>query len=199
MKIIASQADIKLKPESNVLFMLYPWSTQLYKRKGSWWRLRDFLLQYRSNPRSIEYMLNLAKEFSDDYFKQTNCVDLLFSEKFKENIPQKPASIYKHIFHSIDEIKGKKYDAIILLFTDAIGLGWENIESNLPAGQQAPIFIINGRRRIFKFDTQSRRALQLRRFVARAWWLESLFGLFIIFCSVFFWLHDLVFGYTEAS
>ena len=148
---------------------------------------------------SIEYMLNLAKEFSDDYFKQTNCVDLLFSEKFKENIPQKPASIYKHIFHSIDEIKGKKYDAIILLFTDAIGLGWENIESNLPAGQQAPIFIINGRRRIFKFDTQSRRALQLRRFVARAWWLESLFGLFIIFCSVFFWLHDLVFGYTEAS
>lgn len=199
MKIITPQEDINLKPKSRILFMLFPWFAKGYKGKGLWWSLREYLLHYRSNPRSVDYMLDLAHQFSNNYLKKTMFVDLLFSPEFKDSVNKEQAPYFNEIFTTFDEIKNKQYDAIVLLFSDAIGFGWEEMESKLSSLQSDSIFVINGRRRIFKLDKESRRALRLRRSIARAWWLESIFGVFIIAASAVFWLHDLLFGYPEAS
>lgn len=57
-------------------------------------------------------------------------------------------------------------DNIILLFPDAIGMDFGDIERNVaarwPSGR---VFVLNGRRRFFKLDAPMRRKLALRRFL----------------------------------
>jgi hypothetical protein len=54
---------------------------------------------------------------------------------------------------------------IVLLYPDAIGLGYGAIERRLPAG--VPVRILTGRRREFELDARTRRALRLRRVLER--------------------------------
>jgi hypothetical protein len=56
-------------------------------------------------------------------------------------------------------------DEIVLLYPDAIGLGFGALERRLPPG--VPVRILNGRRREFALDPRTRRALRLRRALER--------------------------------
>ncbi len=60
---------------------------------------------------------------------------------------------------------------IVLLYPDAIGLGFGSIERRLPAG--VPVRVLNGRRRDFTLDRRTRRALALRRALERSMIVES--------------------------
>lgn len=60
---------------------------------------------------------------------------------------------------------------IVLLFPDAIGLGYGAIERRLPAG--VPVRVLNGRRREFALDTRARRALRVRRLLERTMAVEA--------------------------
>jgi hypothetical protein len=66
-----------------------------------------------------------------------------------------------------DDVSGA--ERIVLLYPDAIGLGWGPVERALlrkaPAG--AELRVLNGRRRDFVLDRRFRRRLELRR------WLET--------------------------
>jgi hypothetical protein len=54
-------------------------------------------------------------------------------------------------------------DSVLLIYPDALGLGWAPLESRLPRGQ---VYAVNGRRRIFPFNANARRKLRWRRVLA---------------------------------
>lgn len=55
---------------------------------------------------------------------------------------------------------------IVLLYPDAIGLGFGRLERRLPRG--VPVQVLTGRRRAFTLDARTRRRLRRRRFLERA-------------------------------
>jgi len=61
---------------------------------------------------------------------------------------------------------------IILLYPDAIGLGFRRLERSLPRG--VPVRVLNGRGREFVLDRRGRRALTLRRALERTLIVEGL-------------------------
>jgi len=54
-------------------------------------------------------------------------------------------------------------DSVLLIYPDALGLGWATLESRLPRGQ---VYVLNGRRRIFPFNASTRGKLRWRRLLA---------------------------------
>jgi hypothetical protein len=61
-------------------------------------------------------------------------------------------------------------DRIVLLYSDAIGLGWGPVERGLirQAGLGTEVRVLNGRRRDFVLDGRARRRLELRRMLETA-------------------------------
>lgn len=56
------------------------------------------------------------------------------------------------------------YAAVVLVWPDALGLGWERLERKLAPARN--LFVLNGRRRLFELAPALRRKLALRRFCA---------------------------------
>lgn len=54
-------------------------------------------------------------------------------------------------------------DSVLLIYPDALGLGWAPLESCRPSG---PVYAVNGRRRIFPLNARTRRKLRWRRLLA---------------------------------
>jgi len=54
-------------------------------------------------------------------------------------------------------------DSVLLIYPDALGLGWAPLESRLPSG---PVYAVNGRRHIFPLNARTRRKLRWRRLLA---------------------------------
>ncbi len=68
-------------------------------------------------------------------------------------------------------------EMILVVYPDALGLGWSPLERRLPADRT---YILNGRRRIFALDKRTRRALRWRRLLACTRIPEIAAGLAII-------------------
>jgi hypothetical protein len=69
------------------------------------------------------------------------------------------------------DVPARDADEIVLLYPDAIGLGFGAIERRLPSG--VPVRVVNGRRRDFALDRRTRRALALRRALERTMAFEA--------------------------
>ena len=54
-------------------------------------------------------------------------------------------------------------DSVLLIYPDALGLGWTALESRLLKGQT---YVLNGRRRILPLNARTRRKLRWRRLLA---------------------------------
>lgn len=54
-------------------------------------------------------------------------------------------------------------DNIVIIYPDALGHGWACLESRLP---KEKVYILNGRRRIFPFNADTKRKLRFRRVLA---------------------------------
>jgi hypothetical protein len=84
---------------------------------------------------------------------------------------------------------------IVLLFPDAIGLGYSTIERDL--ARYAPlgsVEVLNGRKRHFTFDGRSRWALHYRRFLEWTMLIECCVGVSILVATPFLLLVDFVRG-----
>ncbi len=174
IKIISPHANIPVPAIRRALFVLQPWARKM--AGGSSWRdFRNYLLHYRGNPRSVEYMLDVASEFRVKYAANAS-VELLAEPTLLEMIPERHRSWIKKIWTElrVESLNRNAYDTIIYLYSDAIGLGWGEIERKLLRLKAAQYLVINGRRRIFVWNRDSRRALALRRFIAKTWVLEML-------------------------
>lgn len=69
------------------------------------------------------------------------------------------------------------YDTVVLVWPDALGLGCELLESALLADPARRVLVVNGRRRVYALTRSARRALRLRRFLARTRAVELAFAL----------------------
>ena len=86
-------------------------------------------------------------------------------------------------------------DKIVLLYPDAIGIGFAGIERQIRAlAPRAAIHVLNGRRRSFELDAKTRRALALRRFLGRSMVVELCFGAALVLVTPFLLAADLVAG-----
>ena len=191
IKTLAPHANIPTPDMERILFLMRPWTTNI---RGSmyWLQRRNFLLYFRSNPRSTEYMLEQANEFHMKYAKEA-CCDFFLDPRIEEEGPYQHRSwISKELTElSSDELAKSNYDTIVFLYSDAIGLGWEGVERKMHRLKTAQYIVINGRRRIFVWDATSRRALAFRRLVSRAWWLE-------LFLSPVLWIVAMILAQYDA-
>jgi hypothetical protein len=66
---------------------------------------------------------------------------------------------------------------VVLLYPDAIGIGFGDIERRLQSvAPRATLHVLNGRRRGFLLDAATHRALRLRRFLECSMLVEIVFG-----------------------
>ncbi len=199
ISVIASPSD--LPPFRQVLCLLQP--TQVHPRlellvagrtigeldypalgtirQGLLWKPR---VQYlRANPRDAAYMLHLALAFA-----RANAADVQVDAFVDPRlaVPDPLRQQFRQVwFGRLDllepgvssELRERKYDALVLLYCDAIGLGWGQTERLLARLDVRQIIALNGRRRAFVWDADSRRELRWRRFVENTWLVELVLAL----------------------
>lgn len=86
---------------------------------------------------------------------------------------------------------------IVLLYPDAIGLGWGRIERQLATvAPHAVLQALNGRRQRMLLDPATRRALRLRRFLERTFVIELVAGLAMLIATPCLLAIDLLRGRT---
>lgn len=87
-------------------------------------------------------------------------------------------------------------DRVVLLYADAIGLGWGGVERSIRrrAPQGAELRVLNGRRRDFALDAGMRRGLQLRRIMERTLAGEAFFTLAFLALTPFLTATDRIRG-----
>lgn len=108
----------------------------------------------------------------------------------------RPLSYMKELIHSriekidssdmtemsiISQVDVSKFKQIILLWPDANGMGWFNIERQAFKRKHSntPIYVLNGRRRLFELSRRQWRVFRLKRFLEKTFLLE--FGVLLLF------------------
>lgn len=89
-------------------------------------------------------------------------------------------------------------DTIVLLYPDAIGLGFASIERSVMAHKRdwSGVEVLNGRRRKFRLNGATRAGLRLRRLLEWSMLPELLFLPVFIAATPLLWAIDLVRGRT---
>jgi hypothetical protein len=86
-------------------------------------------------------------------------------------------------------------DTIVLLYPDAIGIGFAGIERQVRVlAPRARIEVLNGRRRSFALDGRTRFALALRRFLERSMLTEIFLGAALLLATPFLLAADFLAG-----
>lgn len=129
----------------------YPWGEDMgvsRTKRRSPKRAYVSAIAYRANPRSPEYMRDLLAEL------EPNAKLVATSDPGWES-----------------ELAGAH--RVIALYPDATGLGWSPLENRLERLSTPPAEAINGRRRQFPLDRQTRSELRLRRALERSMLVEA--------------------------
>ena len=147
--------------------------------------LRQFIANNRdhaANPRSFSYQLGVTKEILSfgGFSESTFIIDARFSDPTitRQFEQLGPVSVRDMASIAPDDVAG--YSAIILVYPDALGLGWSSLERKLLARRRGVLFFANGRRRLMPLDSSSHRQLRWRRLLANSRVAELFFGLLII-------------------
>ena len=132
-----------------------PWSTEAFLRPRRFLPLAQYryAVWYKSNPRSADYMQALLRERHPD----ATWVDARSGTEW-----QAPVA---------------RADRIVLLYPDAIGLGFGGLEREVAFRRRtwATIEALNGRRRQFRLNGATRLGLRLRRAIEWSMLGEFLF------------------------
>lgn len=132
-----------------------------------------------ANPRNLEYLLELVRSF-DGENARTEASDVVIDTRLGSMDSVPPDKIHGRMeFASVTDweslhqgllqrLAQGQYDTAVLVFSDALGLGSELIESMVLAAPVKHAFVINGRKRVFSLDAQMRRTLTWHRFLARS-------------------------------
>lgn len=191
MKIIAPHANASVAPIKNALFVLRPWT--LTASNSGWKAYRDMIVHYRANPRGTAYMLERAREFISAYAESAS-TDLFVHRDVAHEVTAKEHPWIVNILDDtkLSSVSGSQYDTVVFLYADAIGIGWGDFEREMLRFAPAQFIVINGRRRIFFWDPESRKMLRWRRFMALAWWLEWFLAPWLLITSTFYAFSDML-------
>ncbi len=143
--------------------------------------LRQFIASNRdhfANVRTVGYQVGLLK----DALRQGSPVDVTI--RVDEVLAQDAACEQLASFGQV-EVRtagdlldaNETADSMLLIYPDALGLGWASLESRLPSGR---VYVVNGRRRIFSLDASTSRKLRWRRLLASTRVTELLATLAIV-------------------
>jgi len=136
--------------------------------------LYRYAVWYKANPRSEEYMRALLAEHMPgaDWVSTTQDAD------WAERVAAA--------------------DQVLLLYPDAIGLGFTPVERTILARKRpwAGVTVLNGRRRKFLLNCATRRALRLRRLLEWTMLPELLFLPVFVLVTPLLWAADLARGRT---
>lgn len=131
--------------------------------------LRRFIAQYRdfaANPRTLTYQAGLVRELDLGSASEVTCViddayadyaaldDLGYTGRCEVQPPRRFAAL------------AADFDTVVLVYPDALGLGWTNLERDLRRTCNAKLMFVNGRRRILQFADEDFSALRWRRLLA---------------------------------
>ena len=117
---------------------------------------------HRGNPRSLTYMKELVGRHMGD-------IDL---------VPMHDLSMLSQV---------STVEQIILLWPDANGMGWFDIERQVFKQKKASsdVYVLNGRRRLFELQRNRWRAFRLKRFLEKSFLLEiGVLSLFMVTAPV---------------
>ena len=131
-----------------------------------------YAVWYKANPRDAGYMRALQQE-------------------------RLPAAEWVEVSADGDWItRVSSADKIVLLYPDAIGLGFGAVERTVFAHKtaSAAVEVLNGRRRYFNLNGATRAALRVRRALERSMMLEFLFLPIFIVGTPILWTIDAVRG-----
>jgi hypothetical protein len=175
------------KPRANILWRIAR-RLRLTAISDNARRIRD----YHANPRSLDYMLGVAAEFRAAN-KVTGPVYALVDKTFAPASARVDGSFavpFEMFEVGDDEAicrwmkqRAIKPVAIVLLYTDAVGLGCDKTQDAALAAS-AQVIVVNGRRRAFGLDRSARRALALRRFLSNWRFMEIFFAMTILVVAV---------------
>lgn len=136
--------------------------------------LYRYAVWYKANPRSAEYMRTLALE----HFPDAEWASTAEQSEWASRIAGA--------------------DTIVLLYPDAIGLGFGSLEQRVMAHKRdwAGVEVLNGRRRKFRLNGATRMGLRLRRLLEWSMLPELLFLPVFILATPLLWVADAVRGRT---
>lgn len=149
-------------------------------------RLRAHRTLYRdhyANPRSLAYLVGLALRLQ----RQMNLRrpgDLTIDRGFAvdaDGLADRLSRVEVADLRDpcqpsfVRDAEGGRYDAVVLIWPDALGLGWESLQRRIMC--LPTVIAMNGRRRVFSLDGSTRRALGLRRYFAYTRLAELFFAM----------------------
>ena len=142
---------------------------------------RDYVRFYRdfyANPRSPTYMLQCTHALFESGGPQHRTL-VLGPNLDLEADATGWASEIRHSEYKLPQSSrdlaalAREYDAVLLLHSDALGLGLGTLEHALDAAVPEKVFVLNGRRRLYRLDTTMQRRLRRRRVLAETRIVES--------------------------
>lgn len=136
--------------------------------------LYRYAIWYKANPRNAEYMRSLLASHYPDVEWINTQDDPAWAERLGGT------------------------DTVVLLYPDAIGLGFAAVERTVMARKLAwaGVTVINSRRRKFLLNCTTRMGLRLRRFLEWTMLPEFLFLPVFIVATPILWAFDLLRGRT---
>lgn len=133
----------------------------------------------RENPRSLEAMVVMARDFLARNRPGTRVDALVLGDS---KIPASLANA-AWVRNTFSEFPAETYDAAMLCYPDAIGSGWRWIEKRIARMGIPAVEVLNGRRRSFPLNSLFRRRLYVRRFLVASWIGEFLFVAGVAVCG----------------
>ncbi len=218
LKILAPHPNVPIPPMQQILCALRPtrvhpfWETLIAGAPIDELDLRQLAViqqvmlwkshkvYQRANPRNLDYMLIAVQAFLKEHAPNAG-VHLLLDPAFRSTNVDDSCSWAERLFWSngdqgllgtdlTAELVTQDYDTVIMSYPDAIGLGWDRLETQLERLNAKTILVLNGRRRAFFWDSESCRALRFRRFVEKIWLPEALFIMLFIGAAIPLAIYD---------
>lgn len=114
---------------------------------------------------------------------------------FVTKIMHYPQTYFRGIFRDrnfINQLRDEKYDGVILVYTDSIGLGWLNLDLfSLVALRPKELIIINSKGRVFLLTPWMLIRMLVLRLIDKFWIAQGLCLLLLILLLPVAWLYVL--------
>ena len=145
---------------------------------------------YKANPRTLDYCLESVLEIR----KNDHLEVIALASQGEETRLAGMFKRFKTVRTSSDLLKEASrrvgdFDSVILLYPDAIGHGYDKIES-IVLGSAKQVYILNGRKRLFELTGEMLKKLRIRRILEKCFILEISFAVIFPFISAPFFLYE---------
>ena len=133
-------------------------------------QLRRFIAQQRdfvANPRTLAYQVDLVKEVLE--LGNASDVTCVVDDAFEGSaLLQEFAKFGGWEMRPSRRLAeaAAEFDAVVLVYPDALGLGWTSLERDLRRNCKDRLIYVNGRRRVLQLTDADFNALRWRRFFA---------------------------------